>query len=639
MQLNEGYPVREDGEILMHELKQFRADCAHSWHDEQVYLGCHAQWVTAESVNERLPIYDAEGGIVLTADAVIDNRDELFDRLGIHSSIRGEIRDSELILLAYRKWKENAPRYLVGDFAFVIWDRKQEILFGARDLFGNRTLYYHHHQHQRFAFCTTMAPLLALPHTTNTLHQQWLAEFMAIPVMFESSDLTSTVYRNIGQLPPAHTFTLSRGKLSLTPYQLERATETLKLGSNGEYEEAFRDLFERVVRSKMRTYRKVGATLSGGLDSGAVVSFAARNLRENGKPLYTYSYIPEQDFADWTASGRIANETPFIQATINHVGNIADHYLDLPGKSPLSEVDDWLNVLEMPYKYFENSFWIKGIFERAEEQGIGVLLTGARGNHTISWGPAVHYYALLLKQLRWIKLYREIGLYSQHRGIRRKKLISIIGGQLLHFSAKGSLINSDPTMPQLIHPEFARKTKVYERLQGHDSSLGGFMSRDASQARRSHLHNLAIANMGGTKGTKLSLRYGVTERDPTCDPRIVQFCLSVPVEQYVQDGVDRALIRRSTEGYLPDKVRLNQRIRGVQGADWVHRMLPSWPSFVEELQELCRDARVSELLNIREIKAALSQIGKTPRPEQAFQPAVRFLMRSLIIYRFMKKIV
>ena len=62
--------------------------------------------------------------------------------------------------------------------------------------------------------------------------------------------------------------------------------------------------------------------------------------------------------------------------------------------------------------------------------------------------------------------------------------------------------------------------------------------------------------------------------------RVIHFCLSLPEEQYVQNGYDRALIRRATKRYLPDKVRLNQQIRGVQGADWVHRMIPNWKSLL-----------------------------------------------------------
>ena len=67
-------------------------------------------------------------------------------------------------------------------------------------------------------------------------------------------------------------------------------------------------------------------------------------------------------------------------------------------------------------------------------------------------------------------------------------------------------------------------------------------------------------------------------------------------------GLDRALIRRSTKNYLPDKVRLNQRIRGIQAADWVHRMIPSWDSFMDELHQLTTDPIISDYLNIELLK-------------------------------------
>jgi asparagine synthase (glutamine-hydrolysing) len=111
----------------------------------------------------------------------------------------------------------------------------------------------------------------------------------------------------------------------------------------------------------------------------------------------------------------------------------------------------------------------------------------------------------------------------------------------------------------------------------------------------------------------------------------------VPVEQYVQNGMDRSLIRRSTENYLPDKVRFNLRVRGVQGADWIHRMIPSWSAFTEELHQLCRDTRASYFLNVKQIKESLSKIGNSPKPELAFDPNVRLLMQSLIVYRFIRQ--
>ena len=102
------------------------------------------------------------------------------------------------------------------------------------------------------------------------------------------------------------------------------------------------------------------------------------------------------------------------------------------------------------------------------------------------------------------------------------------------------------------------------------------------EQRKSHFEEVFHWNASNTLASKLSLSYALWKRDPTNDIRVIRFCLSVPEEQYVQNGIDRALIRRATENILPDEVRLNQRIRGVQGADWVHRMIPYWNSFLNE---------------------------------------------------------
>ena len=112
-------------------------------------------------MGEQLPFYDYEMQCAITSDAIIDNRKELFERLQIESTYQKYITDSELILRAYYKWKEDAPKFLVGDFAFMIWDQKQQRLFGARDFSGSRTLYYHK-SHEKFAFCTIIEPLLTL---------------------------------------------------------------------------------------------------------------------------------------------------------------------------------------------------------------------------------------------------------------------------------------------------------------------------------------------------------------------------------------------------------------------------------------------------------------------------------------------
>ncbi|MFC5703846.1 asparagine synthase-related protein [Cohnella faecalis] len=623
-----------DGEAMMAAMHRYVADDVRTWSGGPAFLGSRIRWITPESVAERMPDGDPGSRIRIAADAILDNRRELFERLQVPPDRRASMTDSELILLAYRRWGREAPAYLIGDFAFMIWDEHRRLLFGARDLFGSRSLYYHCTE-RRFAFGTTMAPLFALRDTAKRLDEAWLAEFMAIPEMFESTDAGATPYRQVRQVPPGHTIAVSDGRISLRGYGTLEPDRPLRLKSDGEYEEAFRDVLGEAVRCRLRTFREVAATLSGGLDSGAVAGFAARALLQERKTLHAYSSVPTSDFTDWTPGSAAADERPFIQATVRHVGNIAETYLDFEGISPFTEVDEWLDLLETPYKFFENSYWLKGIHEQAGRQGAGILLTGARGNFTVSWGPALDYYALLLKQMKWLRLSRELRLYGANKGIGRRRLLPAIGRLAFPALARHSQQAAENDLPgMLIHPDFAERTGVFARLR---SGAGGSAGANPFALRKEKLGSLAAANKNGATATKLSLRYGVWERDPTCDLRVVRFCLAVPVEQYVQGGMDRALIRRATGSVLPDEVRLNQRVRGIQGADWLHRVAPSWPSLTEEVERLCADSAVSGYLHVDRIRAAAAGIGKEPRPELAFHPEMRLLMRSLILYRFIKR--
>ncbi|MFJ8241304.1 lasso peptide isopeptide bond-forming cyclase [Bacillus tropicus] len=628
----------EHGTRLMSDLQKYPADDIQIWHKENAFLGCHAQWITPESVGEQLPFYNYEKQLAITADAIIDNRDELFEKLQVDYLDRKNMTDSELILLSYQKWEEAAPKYLVGDFAFMIWDEKKQTLFGARDFSGSRTLYIYRDE-EKFAFCTLINPLFTLPYVDKKLNEQWLAEFLAIPVNFESVDPQLTVYKYIEQVPPSHTILVKEGKVKFSRYYTPTAGKMLNLKSNEEYEEAFREVYQSAVKARLRTHHQVGAHLSGGLDSGSVVSFAAKDLRAENKKLHTFSYVPAEGFVDWTHKGRIADERPFIQSTVQYVGNIQDYYLELPERSPLSEIDDWLETMEMPYKFFENTFWLRGVYEKASQRGIGVLLSGQRGNWTVSWGPIFDYQAMLLKKLHWIRFYRELYLYSRNIGVKKSRVFEVVKRKAFPFWYQLLSSEEQDVFPIIINPEFAKKMKVFDRLKEQDVDITGTSNTNAYDMKREQFEKTYYWSINGTYETKLSLRYALWDRDPTNDLRIIQFCLSVPEEQYVQNGLDRSLIRRATKNFLPDKVRLNQRVRGVQGADGVYRMTPFWNKFIEEVQELSVDPIISEFLNVEVIKKAISKICKEPRPEYAFDLDFRILMRSLIFYRFIKKLI
>jgi len=135
-------------------------DASGLWVDGSVGLGHRMLWTTPESLNETLPLANPAGNLAVTADARIDNRDELISDCGIRGPA-SNISDSQLILAAYEKWGEKCPEKLFGDFAFVIWDRRQQALFCARDGMGVVPFYYHSSR-DAFLFASEIKALLVI---------------------------------------------------------------------------------------------------------------------------------------------------------------------------------------------------------------------------------------------------------------------------------------------------------------------------------------------------------------------------------------------------------------------------------------------------------------------------------------------
>ncbi|WP_431805005.1 asparagine synthase-related protein [Halobacillus andaensis] len=621
---------------MMESLQKYPADDIQQWHDHHIFLGCHAQWITPEQVGEKLPFYDQDRKLCITADAIIDNREELFNTLSVSKALRTNMPDSKLIMLAYHKWGEDSPKYLIGDFAFMIWDEREQKLFGARDFSGSRTLYYFR-DHSRFAFCTTINPLFSLPYVVKDINEDWIADYLAIPEMFNSIDLCSTVFNQINQVPPSHSITVTKSKVSFGKYDHFSSIKKLKLKSNEEYEEAFIGVFKEAVDARLRTTREVGAHLSGGLDSGSVAGFAAKSLRAKGKTLNTFSYIPIENFKDWTPKSRIADERPFIHSTVQHVGNINDKYFSFSDESPFTEINYWLETLEMPYKFFGNSYWMSGIYKMASLQGVSTLLNGARGNYTISWGSPLDYYTKLLKRFKWMNLIKEMNEYRFVKKTGNRKTLTILLERA--FPSISNKLNSKESnsFPRVISQEFADRTGVFNRLRAENISITGEVIPDTYEARFNQFNKLYYWG-NGTSATKLSLQHSLWNRDPTNDVRVIQFCLSLPDSQYVQKGVGRSIVRRSTKGILPDKVRMNSKYRGVQGADGVLRMAPEWSAFKSEIKSLLKDPIMGEYVDLNVLNHSFNRVKREPKPELIFDFDFKILMRCLIIHRFLKQI-
>ncbi|WP_404405961.1 asparagine synthase-related protein [Jeotgalibacillus malaysiensis] len=624
----EGHQVLvESCERMMEAYEEFPSDDRQTYFNRNVFLGNHAQWMTPESVGEMQPYHCKESGCVITADAIIDNRKELFDLLDIEGI---KLSDAQLILKTYLKYGEKSPAKLIGDFSFIIWDPKNQSIFGARDFSGLRTLYYAKHENSYYLASTIRAIQYATG-INNESNEEWLAEFLGVPGYVPGVGVEMTPIEGIKQVPPAHYFTIKNGAYRQHRYITLPENEKIRFKTDEEYAAAFKEIFERAVKDRLRTVGKVGSFLSGGLDSGSVTSVAAQELKKQKKSIHSFSVIPVAGFSDWTSRKRVANEEEYIEEILKLNDNIIHHYESFPERNSYRDIDQWIDIMETPYKFFENSYWIRGVNERAAQEGVSVLLNGSRGNFTVSWGNPFDHFSHLLKSMKLTRLLREIQEFHIESGQGRKSIVEKTLTRLQGNRTKGEKIET------LLNEKYFAKHHLAEKLQNSSLITHTEQTFNAYDWRKKYFNQLFYLS-NYTAAAKLSLRYKVWTRDPTNDLRVVRFCLSIPEDQFVKHGMDRALIRRSMDGVLPEKIRLNYQVRGLQSADLGFRVKKDWHSLREEIFTLLQQDKLSPLVNREKVKQLLEQAGETPSKALTLDYDFKLLMGFIILNRYMNNL-
>jgi asparagine synthase (glutamine-hydrolysing) len=528
-------------------------DWAGTWIEGQIGLAHQMFHTTPESLRERLPL--ARGHLAMTADARIDNREELIDALGL----RNDIADSELILAAYEKWGQQCAEKLLGDFAFAIWDRRNNLLYCARDHFGVKPFYYSSSS-ASFCFATEIAALLGLPQVSRRLNELMIAEHLT--GAFQTAGIT--YYQDILRLPPAHFLVADENGIRLHRYWELNTEREIRLDSDEEYAEAFRELFTEAVRCRLRSAWPVGSMLSGGLDSSSIACTAQRLLRQNGdESLPTFSAVFD----------RVAqcDERDYIDAVLER-GNFEPHFVRGDQVGPLTDIE---RVLQCQGKavFGPNLFLHWALFSAARDRGIRVLLDGFDGDTTVSYG--FEYLNELASAGRWMTLAMEA------RGMASNFEMSaweILRSYAWHFRLRKIFSESRPLRVarrawkkirrrpfasrdmaseisplSLLNPDFARRIGFEERfLRWRNLS-----PRRVCTEREGHLLSLTQASLPLALEIfdSAAAAFSIEQRYPFWDRRLVEFCLALPPQQKLHRGWTRVVMRRAMQNIIPSKVQ------------------------------------------------------------------------------------
>ncbi len=571
-------------ERMVESLAHRGPDGSGAWCHGPVGLVHRMLWTTPESLHEVLPLVCGGGELAITADARLDNREELIRVLEIRRPA-AEVTDSELILAAYDRWGAACPQHLLGDFAFAIWDGKRHRLFCARDPFGVRPFYYYAGG-TLFAFASEIKALLCLPSVPRKLNEARVADFLTS--QFE--DRTITFYEGILRLPPGHSASITREEVRLASYYALDPSRELRLESSEAYAEGFREIFTEAVRCRMRSAFPVGSLLSGGLDSSSVTC-VARRIRAGSGHLPTFSAVFNESAE--------CDERSFIETVLAQSG-LDPHYVNGDSLSPLVDLDRLLwHLDEALYSFNLCLDW--GLCASAKKQGVRVLLDGFDGDTTVSHGHG--YLRELALGGEWLRLAGEARGVAKHRGqstwawmwplvwhyalnpaSSRYAPVRLVGrvsrriARALGTAAPHSIPLPTGTPP--LTEEFCRRINLGERL----NALWSQRPSAPRTEREDHYRTLTSGVMPFTLEVldRGAAAFGIEQRYPFWDRRLVEFCLALPGAQKLNRGWSRVVMRRAMEGILPAEVQWRGGKSNLT-ATFVHGLLTFEQERVDEL--------------------------------------------------------
>lgn len=541
------------------------------------------------------------------------------ERWGYRLSTRS---DSEIALHLYNQFGTQCLHHLRGEFAFVLWDERNELLFAARDRFGIKPLYY-----------TTVGDTLYLASEVKALFAagvpaQWDQEsfFQANNVSLEQD---RTVFQGVYQVPPGHFLLASPYHIQLIRYwdfDYPRIDNPLPKYTEAEYIEKLRYTLDEAVRLRLRADVPVGCYLSGGLDSSALLGMAAKHTSQPIRAFtiaFDHAAYDEEAIARETAKRTGAN----LQIIPVRQSDLADHFASAVwhGEVPF-------NNASSAAKYLMSKV--------VRDAGYKVVLTGEGADEIFGGYPHLRQDMLL---------YNTQGQDEdtvQHLLSELQRNNAVSSGFMLPDGASKSLASvrrtlgfvptwietfsvSSIKLRSLYAPEFAAK------FAQHDANRV-FLNRFDVQgqlAGREPVHqslylwskSIFLNNILRMLSDGVEMAHSVEGRLPFLDHHVVELVCNMPVSLKIRGMTEKYVLREAARPFLTDAVYHRQK----------HPFLapPSTLKPNEPLHELLQDTLrgpVMASLPFYNQAAVIALLDKLPEMDGSTRTSIDFVLMGLL---------
>ena len=612
----DGKPVGEELQAMYDGMKHF----PHEKHNFLVRGNCGfghmLTYNTPEAVYESMPKWIKDEQLLFVAEGRLDNREELFSLLGMKSGEQTHMPDGDLMLKAYRQWGEQCADKLTGKWSLAAFHENEQRVFVARDKWDYTSIEYYQDD-KVFAFAISAQGILRLPLVKKEIDELRIARLLVV----WHGNPEETYYKNIKRLLASHYLHVTREKATLHRYWNYRDIQVRKGLKLEDYVEDLLENLNKAVEARLRSYKPVAATLSGGLDSSTVSVLAAEQLARQGKRLRTYSHVPQFSPSSAISKSRFGDEQPYIEAIVQARGNIDPVYLTTEDLSPLAGIEEAINMVGFPFHGSANAYWLVDIYRTAAREHYGTLLMGEFGNVTTSWTGTED-------ALPAHEVFKRYG----SKGLIKKKLLNPAryGNSVSARLYKRMVFGKEPWRKiAFINEAFEKSLNLIKRMRqsGFDPTFKHYFSNPKTLVFR-------IMDFGDIRLSVEAIfgcAAGIELRDPLGDPRVIESALSIPNEMFL-GKMNKWVLRTMMKDRLPDKVRLSPK-KGLQSADLTARLYAHRDEMDRMLDEM-EKAGFGRIADIKRIRTEWQLLQADP--ENYPMNTAAHPLRAIAAYMFYK---
>jgi asparagine synthase (glutamine-hydrolysing) len=534
--------------------------------DGDVYVGdgiglAHRRLSIIDLAGGHQPMFNEDRSVVVIFNGEIYNFQDLAKELAAAGHAFQTHSDTEVIVHAWEQWGEDCVDHFRGMFAFALWDMNRQVLFLARDRLGIKPLYYATLADGTFIFGSELKALLVHPGLVRAIDPRAIEDYFAYGYIPDPK----TIYRSASKLPPGHVLSVRRGEAPPAP----REYWDIKFGGNPAIteDEACEELIPRLreaVRIRMIADVPLGAFLSGGVDSSAIVALMAG---ETPEPVDTCSISFPVATYDESKFARIMADK---YATRHHVREVDPYDFDL--------VDSLATFYDEPFAD-SSAMPTYRVCALAREH-VTVALSGDGGDELFvgyrryRW----HHYEELMRG--WLPHAIRAPLFGlagavypkidrAPKFLRAKSTLQALARDTVDGYFHSVSVAADGHRRRMFSPTMRRELQGYHACEVLRAAFDKAPSDN-------HLERVQYADFKTylpgdilTKVDRASMATSLEVRVPLLDHKFIEWATSLPSSLKLVGREQKYLFKKALQPIVPDEVLYREKMGfAVPLADW-----------------------------------------------------------------------